>query len=74
MPAPDAIKLYGADGARDPRKLGKGLSDCAWCRYGKPALAGAVAGAAVAAVAGYEPTRGLVWGGVGGLLYGQLRG
>jgi hypothetical protein len=38
-------------------KLGRGLSDCAWCRYGKPAAAGAVLGGVGASLLGYEATR-----------------
>lgn len=56
------------------KAIGKGLSDCVWCRYGKPAIAGAAAGVTLATLGGYEPVRGLVWGGVGGLLYGHVRG
>ena len=56
------------------RKLGKGLSDCAFCQYGKPAIAGAVLGLGAASLTGYEPTRGVIWGGIGGLLYGFVRG
>lgn len=56
------------------RKVGRGKSDCAWCRYGKPAGIGAVAGLALASVMGQEPARGLIWGGIGGLLVGHLRG
>lgn len=56
------------------RAIGKGMQDCTWCRYGKPSLTGAIVGAGVAYATGMEPTRGVVWGGIGGLFYGHMRG
>lgn len=54
------------------RRRASGFQDCPFCRYGKPALAGVAAGAVLATVAGFETTRGALWGGLAGLAYGQF--
>jgi hypothetical protein len=49
-------------------------ADCAWCRYGKPAAVGAAVGLGLSYLTGMELAKGALWGGAGGLLYGQLWG
>lgn len=49
-------------------------ADCFACQYGKPAVAGALAGAVLAYMGGFEVSRGVLYGTGAGLLYGAVRG
>lgn len=57
-----------------PRRKAQSKSDCAMCQYGKPALAGAVAGALLAYLGGGDFSRGALYGIGAGLLFGAVRG
>lgn len=57
------------------RAVGKALeADCLWCRYGKPAAAGAALAAVGAFLMGQEPMRGALYGAGLGAAYGWWRG
>jgi len=58
----------------DAKAAGKALSDCAWCQYGKPAVAGAVAGGVLGYLVGVEPAKMALYGVGAGLAYGWYRG
>jgi hypothetical protein len=67
---PDTPVLVTPDGAA----LAGMAENCAWCRFGKPAVAGAVLGGAGAYMMGGEVGSGVIWGAASGLALGWYRG
>jgi hypothetical protein len=67
---PDTQVMVGPGGAA----LAGMAENCAWCRYGKPAVAGAVLGGAGAYFMGGEVGSGVIWGTASGLALGWYRG
>lgn len=56
------------------QQAGQVMSDCMWCQYGKPAVAGAVAGGVLGYLTGVEPAKMALYGVGAGLAYGWYRG